>query len=648
MQDLISSKSNDEIDLKELFISLWAYKLFIAGVCVLCIILAGNYASNKDRKFSSEAIFRLGKTKRNAISLNNSLDAISSISGLMGNATKISNLKKDQVTSRVFIEKLDAKLNFHADSYFNSYDPNAIDPNWVSTIKRTLGWKKYPIDAQEAIWQSIIKKYTDNVFLDETSEGSIKINVTHKVPERAAEIANEIMDTIITNTQEKNDKQQDQMLNYLSNTLAKALNDLEKSQSDLKEFALKNSALPLENFTAGSVELDVLREQLSRSSELYEAVAALSSMLQNKATGQDDYNTLRQRFPIIDEVEFRRVLGQNEIISSWSWPEANSVDAVLETLSERKKRLQSQIKASQKDAESSSVALENYAKLERKAKIAEAAYTVLIEQVKAQSMAAGYRPDEVEVYEYASVSIKSSEPNQIAILGLGTILGLFMGSSLSLILARRRGVYFSKEYLKAGAQARLTANVRAILPFRKKSLDDLNTMLIKKPRSDLRDMAIEIHKSDTKQVVVTSSRAKLTGNDAALALASYMQSDSMKIAVIDFSSKEKTLSFDEKNLSIGSFVITESNGNLLILRPNANLAAVELLNQKDFIKNMHSLNSTIDLLFLCADDHDAISLLRALQGQNMFHITLARTKYTKSTELLHMSSLLPIQGLFHD
>ena len=142
-----------------------------------------------------------------------------------------------------------------------------------------------------------------------------------------------------------------------------------------------------------------------------------------------------KQFPIVDQVEFRRVLGQNEIISSWSWPEASSVGAVFDTLTERKSRLQSQINASQIDAERSGLALETYAKLEREAKIAEATYTVMIEQVKAQSMASGYRPDRTEVYEYASPSISPSAPKRSLILALGAVLGLFVGAALSLALA---------------------------------------------------------------------------------------------------------------------------------------------------------------------------------------------------------------------
>ena len=648
MQDSLTSNAGDEIDLGELFITLWAFKLLIACTCALGIVLGGYYALHVPKKFTSAAIFKLDQQQSGNIPLGGQLGALASIAGLKGGSTA-SILSTERLAGRVFIENLDVKLNFQGDPYFNTYNPNSIDPIWKSLIKRLIGWQKPPTDVQEAIWQGIVASYSANVVLDEMPDGgSFKILVKHVNPQRAAEIANVIMDTIIFEAKNKKNKEQDQQLSYLSNTLAKALNDLEVAQSKLKAFALENSALPLENFAAESLQLDTLREQLSRTSELHEAVAALWIMLQNKTTDQNNYLALRQQFPIVDQVEFRRVLGQNEIISSWSWPEASSVNTVFDTLSERKSRLQSQIKVSQIDAERSGLALETYAKLEREAKIAEATYTVLIEQVKAQSMLAGYRPDKTQIYEYASVSISPSEPKHSLILALGAVLGLFVGAALSLVLAFRRGVYYSKNSLRTGAQARLTASVRTLLPLRKKSLDDVNTMLVKKPRTVLRDMAVEIHKSGATQVVVTSSRAKLTGNDAARGLASYMQSDTMKVAVIDFSSRAKKLGIDDERLSVKSFVVAERMGHVSVLRPDGDLAAMELVSHRDFWESTQSLNSTFDLVFLCADNDDAISLLSALEGQKTFHITLARTKKTKSATLAHMRSLIPIQGLLYD
>ena len=647
MQDSLNSNSNDGIDLRELFITLWAYKLLIAVTCALGIVFGGYYVLNADKKFTSAAIFKLNQAKSGGISLSGEIGALATIAGLGGGLAAMI-LPTDQVTGRIFIEKLDAKLNFQADPYFNTYNPNSVDPIWKSLIKRAIGWQKSSTDVPEVIWQGIVAQYSKNIVLEETPDGSAKIVVTHVSPQRAAEIANAIMDEVISSSKNKKDTDQDQQLFYLSNTLAKALSDLEVSQSNLKEFALENSALPLESFAAGSLQLDALREQLSRTSELHKAVAALSLMLQNKTTDQKNYMALRQQFPIVDQVEFRRVLGQNEIISSWSWPEASSVDAVFDTLSERKSRLQSQINASQIAAELSGLALETYAKLKREAKVAEATYTVLIEQVKAQSMVAGYQPDKTEIYEYAYAAINPSNPNGGLILALGAILGLFLGTTLSLILANRSGIYYSKNSLRNGAQARLAASVRALLPLRNKSLNDINTMLAKKPLPVLRNMAVEIHKSGITQVVVTSSRSKLSGNGAARALASYMQSDAVKVAVVDFSSRAKKLDFDDERRSVGSFVIAEHLGHVSVLRPDDDLAAMELLGQKGFLKNIQSLNSTFDLVFLCADNGDAISLLSALEGQKTLHITLAKTKHTKSATLAHMRSLIPIQGLLYD
>ena len=101
-------------------------------------------------------------------------------------------------------------------------------------------------------------------------------------------------------------------------------------------------------------------------------------------------------------------------------------------------------------------------------------------------------------------------------------------------------------------------------------------------------------------------------------------------------------------LSVGSFVITENDGNVSVLRPDDDISAMDMISQKGFSKKLQSLGSTIDLLFLCADNDEAISLLRALQGQKIFHITLARIKHTKSVTLAHMRSFAPIQGLIHD
>ena len=125
MQDLLNSESNDEIDQRELFMTLWAFKLFIAVTSVLGIIFAGYYVRIADKEFSSTAIFKLGQESSGGVSVGGEISALASLAGF-GNAIVASPLPVDQVFGRIFIQNLDAKLDFYADPYFNTYNPPPV------------------------------------------------------------------------------------------------------------------------------------------------------------------------------------------------------------------------------------------------------------------------------------------------------------------------------------------------------------------------------------------------------------------------------------------------------------------------------------------------------------------------------------------
>ena len=140
----------------------------------------------------------------------------------------------------------------------------------------------------------------------------------------------------------------------------------------------------------------------------------------------------------------------------------------------------------------------------------------------------------------------------------------------------------------------------------------------------------------------------MTANDISRALAMTVQKNGAKIALINFSEQNKKQKNNTDQVSTGEFFVSENEGNLSILCPKNNSVAIELVSQKEFMQSIQSLNSIYDLIFICADNDDAISLLRALEGKTLYHLTLARIKRTKSNNLLNMRSLLPIQGLLHD
>ena len=73
------------------------------------------------------------------------------------------------------------------------------------------------------------------------------------------------------------------------------------------------------------------------------------------------------------------------------WPEIETIEAVRATLTDRINRLNVEINNIEEDAKIYATSAEDLAKFTRDAKIAEATYTVLIEQVKSQSLVAGFQ-----------------------------------------------------------------------------------------------------------------------------------------------------------------------------------------------------------------------------------------------------------------
>ena len=117
--------------------------------------------------------------------------------------------------------------------------------------------------------------------------------------------------------------------------------------------------------------------------------------------------------------------------------------------------------------------MEIYSKLKREEKNAEAMYTVIMEQVKAQSMTAGYKHNNSIIYEYAAPSISPSRSNSSLILLFGAVLGLFFGSLLSLVVSANRKVFYTKKSIIEQSKANFIASYKSIMFLRKKKLKEL-------------------------------------------------------------------------------------------------------------------------------------------------------------------------------
>ncbi|MDC0136767.1 Wzz/FepE/Etk N-terminal domain-containing protein [Sulfitobacter sp.] len=484
---------SDEIDLKELFLALWAYKYLIAALSIFVSIAAGIYALRAEKVYTANTIFSLGESKNDG-------GILGSLGGQLGGLVALAGVKTDsgealveRFRSRDFILEVAADLNLKNDKMFNSYSPNSQTPNWKASLKAVLGLQSATEDPVNMENWSIVSSYANLVKIEQTDSGPITISVKHTAPERAAQIANFLASKIILVLGQENEESVDKKLEYLSRILADALQDLEKAQSALKQYSLENSTQAFESFAVGSVMLDEMRVQRETSAEDLAAIEALKLFLVTDKTTLNDYQELRQSFPEIDQSGFRRIMGLSEVTTAWTWPSIGTVLQVEASVRERLASLDREILKLSDDALRYASSAEELAQLQRKLKISEAAYTVLIEQVKTQSLVAGFQPDSSKIFALADVPISATEPKKSLIVALGLVLGLFGSAALALVLILRRGVYFSLSNL-LGAVGADSAHSLGKLKHLKKEKDIISVQkkLVKSPINWARQTVLEL------------------------------------------------------------------------------------------------------------------------------------------------------------
>ena len=109
---------------------------------------------------------------------------------------------------------------------------------------------------------------------------------------------------------------QEHRLLYLSETLADALQDMEKAQKNLKNYALKNSAMAQENFISGSLQLNEIRMEKRKVEEISDLLYIIENIIKSGNLDNTSYEALRASHPLVDDIDFRRILGMSETISA--------------------------------------------------------------------------------------------------------------------------------------------------------------------------------------------------------------------------------------------------------------------------------------------------------------------------------------------
>ena len=641
----ISTVEDDEIDFNELFAVLWSHKILITLFTGLSIFLAGYYAITAEKKFTARSVFQIEQNGNSSgLNISGELSALASLAGFSGAQTISStDILLERVTGREFIIDMKKKFSIDRDSFFNTYDPDYKDPFWKAAIKKIIGWETTDSEKNAIIENNILKNYKKYVFFDDTEGGAIRISVTHIDPKKASYYANSFMKAIREMLEEETNSSQTLRLNYLSEILANALQEMERAQVNLKNYALKNSAMAQENFISDSLKLDEIRMERRKVEEIAALLFIIENLVKSGNLDGNSYEALRSSHPLVDDIEFRRILGMSETISAWSWPDIETLDAVSATLRDRTKRLNIDIANIEENAQIYAKSAEGLAKYTRDAKIAEATYTVLIEQVKSQSLAAGFRPETFKVFEYATPPLSPSSPKRKLLLIVGAVIGLLIGCALSLMNSTRKSVYYTRSALLSNANADLTLRSKPIRRLSRKSIPDMITQLSKRQITVLSEADLKLASKNI--IYVVNSRGQMAASNAARLLAIQSTQSGRNVILCDTTGQsEKEISRQTKSED-DAFPIHNINDSMSLM---TSALGSSFFTSKGFNATITKLAQRYDQVFICTNNKNAHLGLMALLEFNPGIVLISGLRKTKKLDIKNINSKQPIDLLFYD
>ena len=514
-----STYDDDEIDLKELFFALWAGKIWIAICTVFFAFGAVVYALSLDPRYESKSVFELKSSSRSS-GLASQFGGLAALAGVSVGSNGDGAIL-DRLAGRDFVVRLAGDVGLAEDPFFA---PSASDGGFsVRAFIKGLflgGGDESASGLNDPIDQ-IHEAYIKNVSVQPTKNGSYEVIVTHEDPDRAAVIANAIVDRLVSETSGEARAEDLAQLNYLSEQLAEAATQMEDTSQAVSEFALANSLSAPGAFAQRSEEIYQLNEQQRRSIAMISAVNAIQRVLEaNPSPSFPDYLALKSEHTIVDEVEFRRLLSISESLTQWVWPDPNRLTASLDVLTERVARSESRLAELNREAERYATSSEQLMILKRDAAVASATYQVLIEQVKAQSLASGFEGETVRIYQLATPPIKASAPKKTLIAALGIVLGGFFGSAIALVLAMRSGKLFTKSTISKAIDAKFDVAIPRLLKVRSLRKPKFEAV-ISNLSNDVGfvDLMIEANKQSTGPVLIASLARGVLGLPLGLAVA---------------------------------------------------------------------------------------------------------------------------------
>jgi len=580
-----------EIDLREVksaFLAQWEIVLLSVFVSlVLSIYYAMNFV---EPIYQAETVFAPPKSEGGG--LVPGLEGLAALGVAPGGDGK-ADFIAEKIDGFDFIAELSDQLSLHEDPYFNT----TLRPPGIPT--RFLRWSGLAAQpgevTQEKVMDRVVRSFRRNVGLGETDNKAYTIVVAHTDRVVAATIANAIVDKVLAEKREKEIEDQRVRVQYLSEELFKAQEDLDAASEKVREFAVANNMLSQQDLVLQSQKLVRMRD---RDTELMDSIAglrALNEILRSGSRDEAQIDQLRDRYSGLNNRDVLLLLGQPTTAADWFALDANQIEARIRGLERSSDEIQRSITEFEREVTATAESATELARLERRVTVLGATYEVLVEQFKKESLLSGMDVSTGEVFQTARPPIFPTKPNVMNAGVAGIVTGLLIAVLVVLRISRSRSTYYAKESVERFFRGRSEIFSRAILGYANR-LPRLPGGLFggRQTSEEVENFKFAVNQSQRPVMVIPSSRREAPS--MARFAAAHLSAQERSVVIVDFFHQMKKAGAPEDATIMTEFYVWNASDKVSVAQPTDTVLQhmASLVTEPAFMDNLSALIGSFD------------------------------------------------------
>lgn len=644
--EIINKES--EIDLKDLFLSIWRGKLWILLTLVLFIFIGSKYLVSQPKVYSAKAVFGFKNSNSRTLT-----QQMSIFSGL--------NFKneKDEILTQIrggnFLRKIVTDLNLLEKPEFLKIEPSIDEVELISLnyfknlLKSILGIdiSQKKLSTSEKIEKVVNKLRNNNLEISEISTGGYRVIVNSINPSDAALLANTIVNEFLDLRLRVRISKSEKSLEYLSKKLSEAKIRMENARGAAEKFALARNVLSNAEFENQSRRLKEFRITIEKLNSTQEKLEYYNNKLQVDKFNISEYtnviNAILDLSPRIKPTQrFIKPNGERDLKKEFDYYKKNVPKEISRIIESKKvtvegfKNLGEKAKKTSEDARE----LQN---LEMDINLATTRYEALVKEFETQSFVEGYESAIGEIYETALPPLNPSKPNAKLILTFSALIGLLIGCLIALLISSSSNklqdkkrlqkifdfvklISLSRNFQKLSQIKKNIANQKTSKTFKK------DLLMVRAVISDLKDDIIE-----NKPLILAFATTGFNKSikTLALSLGFLLSKENKRVLILDTSENYK--GFTKYFSKDGS--ITKKNNSKIQISPNLHYLYSDTEDILD-LETFKNYNNDADIIVKIVDQIDTkISSLNAIISSNIFFLVNV-AKITKVSDLERFKSAI--------